>query len=324
MPSINPQPLSGGSYRQQLWDSIRESEGEVSRVPAGLWPGLAAVFGALIGAAFLVSSAHAQQGQDENVVYYEGDPEFCPRLLREADKVEYVEPIMPPAETMFDSVGPFARADDPGGPHYPKHLYFIEKLLPVPWREMWKIFRRDDWRERLFEPGNAPPKAETFQFYHYNVYDPTGRWRALNAKCPDFLIFNRDVPDSRIAPDQFALYDIDLDNDGASETILYRTYPGVHRQEWRSHYLHRLDFATCENTALVEKGYENLRLIRFEGRTYIEGSPVFGPNPFIALHEYKRGRPVRDSGDLGLCTFHEIRELSDFTSKHMSLKPKEW
>ena len=284
----------------------------------------AAVVGAFIGVAFFLSpSAAAGELQDQKVVYYEGDPEFCPRLLREADKVEYVEPVLPPAETMFDSVGPFARADDPDGPHYPKRLYFIDKPLPVPWSEMWKVFRRDDWRERLFEPGNAPPKSETFQSYHYNVYDPTGRWRALNAQCPDFLIFDRADPRWRIAPDRFALYDIDLDNDGASETILYRTYPGVHRQESRRHYLDRLDLANCQKTALVDDSSRRFRLIRFEHRSYIESWNLPGPAQFIAIHGYWTGKPVRDPGDLGLCSFAGIHELNDFNAKRMTLKRKD-
>ena len=285
---------------------------------------------AVIGAAFLLAPTAAAEVQDENVVYYEGDPEFCPRLLREADKVEYVEPVFPAAQTFSQKLGPSPRSDDPGGPYYPSRLYFLDRPPPAPsgkleWDDLLAVLKKDDWRERLFEPGNAPPRYEgdTFQFYYYMVYDPSGQWRALNAQCPDFLIFNRADPRWRIAPDRFALYDIDIDNDGASETILYRTYPGVHRQEWRRQYLYQLDLPTCEKTALVEIGYENLRLIRFHGRTYLEGSPDFGPDPFIALHEYQRSKPVRDPGELGLCTFHAIRELSDFTSKRMTLKRKE-
>jgi hypothetical protein len=110
------------------------------------------------------------------------------------------------------------------------------------------------------------------------------RWTDYTARCPAFLKKERWMSYPNREFDDYALYSIDVDNDGKKDTVLYRrhdkeyfvTHQTTDRREYRkqdglevSEEYFKVDASMCTMERIFA-GYERIRLVRLDGVTYIE------------------------------------------------------
>jgi hypothetical protein len=149
-----------------------------------------------------------------------------------------------------------------------------------------KFLDRDD-RSRFLAPAISGEKLD----------------RVL-ARCPGLLDIDKRV---HVEPSGIALYQVDIDNDGRSDQVLY--VQNLYRHLPPESYF-KLDLARCRLAPLFSAGRSN-RLFTLEGRTYIESlQRCKGPIKILGSLRYlnctliyeSRGaelRPFRDE----LCVF---------------------
>ena len=85
----------------------------------------------------------------------------------------------------------------------------------------------------------------------------------LLARCPGLLDIDERV---QVEPGGMALYEVDIDNDGRNDQVLY--VQNLYRHLAPESYF-KLDLESCRLTPLFSAGRSN-RLFTLEGRTYIE------------------------------------------------------
>ena len=83
------------------------------------------------------------------------------------------------------------------------------------------------------------------------------------ARCPRLLDLDERI---QVQPSGIALYEVDIDNDGRTDRVLYVQNLFRHLEP---ESLFKLDLASCRMTRIFGSGRTN-RLFTLEGRAYIE------------------------------------------------------
>ena len=234
-------------------------------------------------------------------LYYRGDPAFCRAMLERAREVEYVEPVLPdpPKERHY-----FYADDDS------TFVYFTDKTVSI--QELSDAVLGGNW-EKLFEGGFAPgdPKKAAGWVVMSDA------WKALDRQCPGFLLEDADQKTGeRLAPNHFALYRVDIDNDGEEDTVLFRET--IFDRQYVQHY-DRFEFETCSSRHVFGTS-DRTRVLRYSGKTYF--ATYWGG--FIRIYEVDPATGKASIAQESTCSFHGWRtdfdELTDYLTKPWSLK----
>ena len=264
------------------------------------WLMSAFVAGALAMSETLAGSVAAAEPP---TLYYSGDPAFCRSMLERAREVEYVEPVLP---------------DPPKARHYfyadtkSSRVYFTDKTVPI--RELSDAVFGGNW-EKLFEGGFVPEDPKKAAGWVVM----SDEWKALDRQCPGILQSGT-VPNKktgeRAAPNDFALYRLDMDNEGVDDTVLFRVFT-ARRTVGRNFDFY--DFDSCRAKEIFFSPNET-RIIRFDGKAYIAVYHSWGIS--IRHVDSKARKVIRDGN--WTCSFHgwqtDFDELTDYLTKPWSLK----
>lgn len=280
----------------------------------------------LILAAFSAApQAAAEAGKQKAVTVYARDVAFCRRLVRELDQVKVIEPILssPKLWRIIDT----RDTNDAQGEWYvdANRYYFIDVTLTNPEADLDRIIWQPDWRRQLFRPDRmTPPTKAQERLGMKLIYDPAGRWRALERRFPGFLLTKvRDLY-GRVtqAPKWFALYHADFDGDGKKEHILHRQYNGPNGKNAYSNWqiLDRFDPISGNKVRLIQEteydaGAYTLRLMRYRSRIYLTGRTAFA----VWFGAIAGEAPHRERSK-SLCSFHDAKRLTDIRSRELVIK----
>lgn len=215
-------------------------------------------------------------------ITYDGDAEFCPRLLRQADRTRRPKP-------MFGSASARHFFRQMARTERPHRLYFVQR--PMGNSEFVDRAERYDWEGLVgFVPADADKTRPRI------VNDPA--WAAIDRRCPEI------IPDDAR---HMSLHEIDLDRDGRNERVLvtFRTP----RFDYEDNYsFETIDLENCRRggefstTALGE-------LFEFEGEYYVE---THAPNwDFVLIYKLKPNLSIDPEKDFH-CDFIGINRLSDY------------
>jgi len=259
------------------------------------------------------------------ITVYARDIAFCKRLVRELDQVKVIEPILtsPKLWRFVDT------RDDrkPQGEWYVEanRYYFIDKRLRNPEPDLNRILRRPGWRQRLFRPGSPmPPTKAQARLGMKLIYDPTGRWRALERRFPGFLLTKVKDFFGRVtqAPKWFALYLVDFNGDGKKEHILHRQYagPGGMKTWSGDQLIDRIDLKTGKTRRIAEKmemyfADSPVRIVRYRGRVYLVSDSTFAI--WFGGTVSKTAPPQINAG---LCEFVNVKSLQDVQRRKLIFK----
>lgn len=251
----------------------------------------AVIVGASLFATIAADAGQTKAKRKRPVLFYKGDPKVCLPFLFESKKIKAVRPSMTLDLNDIAGYEPAGAVDWPprhvdGTPIFPsgKALRFAD--YEVGQEEFGSLVGDRKW-VRLVKRKNWPPPKE----YGYVVR--TKRWRRLNERCPGVLTSYPNTDAEPEAPDHFALYRVDVDNDGKVDTVLYRQY-----DRHRYYYVYTFtvyDLKACRpdidvffDSRIRLYDDEQPKLVRFRGRHY-----AIGPSDLL-------------SGDIGDFEIHEF------------------
>lgn len=153
------------------------------------------------------------------------------------------------------------------------------------------------------------------------------RWDEITERCPNFLKKESWMPAPRADFDDYALFAVDIDNDGKKDTVLYRRYDKDHYtssvvngKESRkrdgvesSEDFHAIDLKSCTMEP-VFAAYASNRLIAVRGETYIENTNPFDMHKTKAIYKKRPGKVIGESQQAAMCLF-EMRSPTKGGSK---------
>jgi hypothetical protein len=268
---------------------------------------LLAMTAIVIGAVLLICvppaalGAHEKENPGDNVLLYyvyEDNPAFCRRLIEQARQVEFIQPVLPPPRVVWNR-NDVRKYRNLG-------LFFADKA-PSTKKRIYEAIRNQEWHE-FFDEGNVPAHVDEPNTRVEIVIG--SRWRELNDKCPGFVLFGQEEFSGFAIPDRFALYRVDIDNDGAEEYILYQDF-------FPFNQLRIIDFEACTARKIEQSHTYRPEIVRFEGQNYILSYSV----DWISLYR-PPAKPSSSSYVVGdvVCSYSPIRKLTDYLDHRMTLK----
>jgi hypothetical protein len=141
------------------------------------------------------------------------------------------------------------------------------------------------------------------------------RWAEYRERCPDFLKKERWMAYRHREFDDYALYSVDVDNDGEADSVLYRRhdkpYFVTHRSPDGSEYrqqdgmevteeFFRVELASCKMER-VFGGYEKTQLVSLDGVVYIQHLNPRDARKTLAIYKKSKGVTLSGSYQDDIC-----------------------
>jgi len=143
------------------------------------------------------------------------------------------------------------------------------------------------------------------------------RWSNYKKQCPNFLKKEQWMPYRDREFDDYALYSVDVDNDGDMDTVLYRRYDKEYfvtdrssdGREYRkrdgmeiTEEFFKVDFVSCKMER-VFGAYEKAQLLRLDGVTYIQHLNAHDRAKALTIYKKQKGVDLRGSYLDDMCRF---------------------
>jgi len=144
------------------------------------------------------------------------------------------------------------------------------------------------------------------------------RWHEYKDRCPDFLKKKPWMPYPNRDFDDYALFSVDVDNDGEQETVLYRRYDKEYfvtystgGREYRkqegievNEEFLKVDLTSC-TMEQVFWAYEKNQLLKLDGVTYIQNLNPHDRGKAFAIYKKQKGIALKGGYQDAICVFRQ-------------------
>lgn len=141
-------------------------------------------------------------------------------------------------------------------------------------------------------------------------------WAEHKKKCPELLARRQGTRPGRGEADDYALYEIDIDNDGISDSVLYLRYDYEHYTTFPNQSgdarrvdgmeteeeFHTVDLGTCERDKVFAM-YASSTLIRRNGKTYIRNINLLDRAKTVSIYQKSKDVALIGSYVDDVCRF---------------------
>jgi hypothetical protein len=160
-------------------------------------------------------------------------------------------------------------------------------------------------------------RKSDLQYLAPSVHKGDSLWTQYREQCPEFLKKERWMAYRHRDFDDYALYSVDVDNDGERDSVLYRrhdkpsfvTYQSPDGRQYRqrdgmevTEEFFRVDLASCKMER-VFSGYEKTQLVNLDGVVYIQNLNSRDAGKTLAVYKKLSGVTLLGSYQDDICRF---------------------